>query len=259
MRSLAPSTGANSFDTSTPTSTTTTTTPLGSGADGTGGTGGLSGLRELNCSGRNYIVNVPTGLNPAAPAPLVAFFHGFGDDYENFANTMSGVGWMNSSNANGYILMIPDHMNPTRESFLHFDGDAFNLAATQSEMNSVMDCILNHAGARYNISRSRIHWVGFSEGGSFANLAANILSQSLRTVVPVAGAAGRQAPARNIPLHFVVGRADGTFASIDTISNQWSSQGHTVERSYVNGVGHSFSTLMMNVTPNTIWSWMRAQ
>lgn len=258
MKSLSPSLSSPLvLSTTTTTSTTTSTTP--DPADGTGGTGGQSGLQQYSCNGRAYILNVPSGLSPSTPVPLVAFFHGLGDDYQNFANTMSAVGWMNSSNTSKYILMIPDHMNDLRASFLHFNGQQFDLAATQAEMTSVMDCILNHAGSRYNISRSRIHWAGFSEGGSFVNLAANYHAQELKTVVPFAGGAQRESPARLIPIYYIVGTADGSYQGIATISNQWSGAGHTVRRSYVNGVGHLFSALSNNVGPGNVWTWMNSQ
>lgn len=257
--SAQPSAPGNFVITTTTTTSSTTSSTLTNPNDGTGGSGGGTGRQTLNCNGRDYILNVPTNLNPNQPAPLVAFFHGLGDDHLNFANTVSGTGWIAASNQNGFIAMIPEHTNPNRPSFLYFNGQQFDMAATQAEMQSVYDCIINHTGARYNISRSRIHWLGFSEGGSFVNFAANLLASQLRSVAPFAGGAQRGTPNRMIPLLFVVGTQDQSYSGIQTIANQWESAGHTVERRYINGVGHLFSGLSQAVGPNNVWTWMNSR
>lgn len=263
----APSAAGDSLNRSTATTTTTSTssttsttpTTLLDGTDGTRGTGGASGTQQLSCSGRNYILSVPNGLDANQPVPLIAFFHGAGDDYQNFANGVNVLGWNTLATSQKFITMVPEHKNPNRPSFLYFSGGAVDLVATQREASSVYDCIIQHVGGLYNISRSRIHWLGFSEGASFASVAASSMSDKLKTVVAYAGSMPRENPVRRIPLSFVVGTADRFYEYVAEDSQTWLDAGHVVRREYVPAVGHSFRDLNRTVDSLAVWTWMKSQ
>lgn len=253
----------NTVTTTTQTVTTTsrsTTTSTISGNDGTGGTGGQTGLRTVSCGNRQVIVNVPSSYNPSQPIPIVLWFHGFGDDYQNYYSIVNAVGWKALSDSQGFILAVPQHQNPNRASFLHFNGTQFDENSTRNEVEAVQDCVINGIGALYNISRSRVHWGGFSEGGAFVNLAASYISNDLKSVVVMASGAGRRPPIpRLLPLFFIIGTQDGAYGSVQQIANEWENAGHTVRRNYVQGVGHLFSGLSNSTGVQTIWDWMRTR
>ena len=102
-------------------------------------------------NGRAYRLWVPTGINDSVPCPIVVGMHGLGDTYTNFYNVACAVGWQASANARNYILMVPDHKNATRASFLHFSGSTFDWSATQTEMNDLLNCIYYGVGANYKL------------------------------------------------------------------------------------------------------------
>lgn len=242
----------------TPTSSTTTTT-MPRGSDGTGGSGGQPGTHRMNCAGRNYILHAPPGVSTGAPLPLVMFFHGAGDDYNNFGTGVSVLGWFGLADQDNFIVMVPEHRNPNRPSFLSFSGGAVDLVTTEREARSVLDCALEHAGSRYNISRSRIHFTGFSEGGTFSTVAGNAFANEIRSVVGHAGSMPWDSPERRIPVFFIVGTSDRFYGFVQSDAQTWRDAGHTVRTEYVSGVGHSYRLLNQSVSPQTVWNWMKAQ
>lgn len=230
--------------------------PGGGTNDGTGGSGGATGVSTQSCGTRSFRINVPSTTS-SNPLPVVVWFHGLGDDFQNFYSVLSATGWKSLSDQEGFILIVPASLNPNRPSFLYFNGSTFDLASTQNEMTSMHNCVLDQVGTRYNISRSKIHWIGFSEGGTFTGVAASLLSDKIKNFTLLAGAAGRRSPVQIKPLRFIVGSNDSAYSAIQSVANEWENAGHVVRRDYINGVGHSGSQLTNAVGLQNIWSWMK--
>lgn len=251
--------------TSTPITTTSTTTSsttstsLDPATDGTGGTSGVAGQQTLSCGSRQVITYVPASYRSSTPMPVVVWYHGLGDDIQNFYSVLSASGWRSLADSKGFILAVPASTNPSRASFLYFNGDQFDMNATRAEMNNVHDCVMMTIGGQFNISRSRVHWVGFSEGGSFVGLAASLKSDQLRSAMPLAGGAQILPPLlRKIPLYFIIGTSDGSFSHIQQVAAGWESAGHPVRKDFHQGLGHSVSSLMNATGIQNMWNWMAA-
>jgi len=225
----------------------------------TKGFGGSSGYSRGQCGdGRAYQIYVPKSYQPSRAAALIVAMHGAGDTYSNFASVVLQTGWGLLSEQQGFIVMIPDHTNPTRRSFLHFNSNmSLNVAETQKEGRNLLDCIYYGVGSRYNIETHQIYWMGFSEGASFTAYMANFLSEQLRGVIIYGGSAPRLANVikRKIPIYFISGIHDYNYNGILEQSATWS--GHIHQRQFLNA-GHSFVQLNSLVTPSHVWQWFQS-
>ncbi len=222
----------------------------------TGGRGGQTGWSNGQCSDRNYQIYVPASYSSTRAAPLIAAMHGAGDSFQNFAQGLAQAGWMTLAEREGFLLLIPDHTNGTRRSFLHFNQDfSLNIQATLSEGRSLLDCIYYGVGSRYNIETTQIYWMGFSEGASFTNFMANDLSLRLRAVAVYAGASGKfnRSIPRKIPLFYVSGTGDFNYQGIVQASAEWTDHPH--RREFVSAT-HSFAQLNSRVSPESLWTWL---
>ncbi|CAN5691814.1 hypothetical protein BH10BDE1_BH10BDE1_01330 [soil metagenome] len=229
--------------------------------DGTGGSGGARGKVAFTCTGgRSVWVYVPTGTLPSDPLPVLTAFHGAGDNANNFSLGIEYLGWIALGQSEKFIVVVPSSLNVDRPSFSHFSGPStLDEAATTNEAKSVHDCVLKEIGARYNLSISHQHWVGFSEGATFTNYAGPLMTPRLKTAVIFAGAAGRRPSAdlHPIPMSFIVGSLDSADA-IQQIANQWQAAGHEVLFQSVPNVGHSFSQLSNVAPPSQVWNWIKS-
>ncbi len=229
----------------------------------TRGTGGSKGNSTGTCTvggvNRAYALHVPNSYDPLKPSSIVVAMHGLGDNYQNFNNTAQVVGWHTLSEQRGFIFMVPAPVNSSRQSFLSFSANgAADIAAIQTQMNSLMDCVVNDVGRQFNIETLKIDWLGFSEGASFVGVAASYLSHRIRGVALYAGSAPRFASnvRRPIPLFYVVGSADYSYNAIVQQSETWIS--HPLNRRWV-VEGHSFSGLNTLVRPAEVYDWLASQ
>lgn len=229
----------------------------------TRGSGGNKGNSTGTCTvggvNRAYALHVPNSYDPAKPSPIVLAMHGLGDDYLNFNNTALAVGWHTMSEQRGFIFMVPAPVNSSRQSFLSFNANGTaDIAAIQTQMNSLMDCVVSDVGRRFNIETLKIDWVGFSEGASFVGVAASYLSHRIRGVALYAGSAPRFASSvrRPIPLFYIAGSADFSYSAIVQQSESWIS--HPLSRRWV-VEGHSFSGLNSLVRPTEVFDWLASQ
>lgn len=231
------------------------TTPL---SVPTNGKGGQTGLRSGSCQdGRRFLVYVPSSYRDSTPMPLVAAMHGLGDNYQNFDEIVNYVGWHELADAKGFILLIPDHANPDRESFLSFGTNgSVDLTKTQNRMDSLLGCIYRDIGAKYNIETTQIDWIGFSEGAVFTGIAASYLSQRLHGVALFAGSAPRlNTAARKLPIYYIVGTADYGYSQIAQQSQSWQAY-NPLKLTSVNGAPHSFLQLNTAVSPAVTYNWL---
>lgn len=226
----------------------------------TGGSGGASGTVNGTYQGRAYRLFVPSSYNPAQPTALVVALHGYGDTYANYFTILNAYGWTGAATANNFILMVPAHMNATRPSFLHLTGSGgLDQAGTQNELGTLLQCCYYGVGASYNIETTKIHYIGFSEGGVSTVLAAYWFSREIKAVAPYAGGVtGLTFPVqRNIPLYFICGTADSGYGGATQCRNDWQNAGHATQGAWVSGVGHTFSALCTSgPSPSSVYQWM---
>ncbi|MHC4598510.1 MAG: PKD domain-containing protein [Planctomycetota bacterium] len=225
----------------------------------TNGSGGATGAQTGTYNGRAYRLWVPSTYSDANPSPIVVGMHGLGDTYTNFYNACVACGWQTAANTHNFILMVPNHTNSTRPSFLHFSGTNFDPNATVAEMNDLLNCIYYGVGANYNVETMEIYWFGFSEGGTFSDFAAYVLCRELHACAPYAGCiSGKSFPrARQIPIYAVCGTNDGSYSVISSAFQEWVNAGHPTNNAWVSGVGHSFIGLCTSgPSPSAVYQWM---
>jgi len=225
----------------------------------TGGSGGAKGWSTGSCGNQSYITYVPNSYNPTQGAAVIVAFHGLGDTKENFANTLSFTNWPAVADSEGIILVVPQPLNTTRLSFLHFNGTSFDGVSTQNEVDQALDCVYYGVGDKFNINTEEIYWLGFSEGASFANYALISKSKEIKAIIPYAGIVNPngRVMTRKTPIYFIAGTLDFSYDSIVLYSQDWKDMGHPVEQKWVNNVTHSFSTLNMMVPATTVWQWLQ--
>jgi predicted esterase len=196
--------------------------------------------------GRAYKVHVPRNYNPTKALPVVVAFHGFGDTLNNWANVMDRSGWIAAADSQGFFVVLPEHKNPDRNSFLSLSGSSVDLAANFERMNAILDLVAVDLRNRYTIDLSRIVWIGFSEGAHFTDLAAWRHNTTLQGVAIYGGGIPGKSMAlvtRKIPLWFSCGRNDPMLQVATASANEWSGNGNPGWAGWVDGVGHSFPDL----------------
>ncbi|GMV38847.1 MAG: hypothetical protein AMXMBFR64_05630 [Myxococcales bacterium] len=223
---------------------------------GTGGSGGPSGLSAGACGPRAYTAYVPA--TAATPTPVVIATHGYGDDHANFANTLLVSGWKQAADAHGFILFSPASLHPSQPTFLYLTAGGLDWPSTRGEIEGVLGCVYDGLGAKYDVDTAGIYWIGFSEGGVVADLAAWHLSKELRAVAPYAGGVkGKPLPAaRKIPVYFICGTQDSGYAEITGVLGEWQAAGHPTNAAWVPGVGHKLSALCQSPSPSAVWEWL---
>jgi len=104
-------------------------------------------------------------------------------------------------------------------------------------------------------------FVGFSEGGTFSDLAAWQRSEKVRAAAPYAGyISGKTFPiARDVPVYSICGTTDPFYSGAPAAHQEWVTAGHNTNSSWVSGVGHLFSVLCSSgPTPESVYLWMLA-
>ena len=235
----------------------------GNGASvATNGSGGAKGQVTGNYNGRAYKLFVPSAYSQGTPAPIVVICHDSATTYDAFLTSSLQVGWQSAANAEGFIIMSPDDTNNAGTSFLHTTGGgALDLNATNAEASSLIEAVYYGVGADYNVETTEIYFVGFGDGGAFADLAGWSFSTQIAGIAPYGGGVGGKSfPVdRNIPVWFQCGTSDGQLSNIQNAFNEWVSAGHTNGSDWVNGVGHVWATLNQTGTsPTSVYQWLIA-
>lgn len=114
------------------------------------------GFRSLDQRGmeRDGVLYVPTGYDPARPAPLVVLLHGAGGSPRRAVDGLQRL-----AEAKGVIVMAPASRGTTWDLVAdgRFGADA-----------RMLDALLRQLFVRYSIDPRRITVAGFSDGGSYA-------------------------------------------------------------------------------------------
>jgi predicted esterase len=108
---------------------------------------------DLGGRGRDALLYVPAGYDPATPAPLAVMLHGAGGTAEHGASLLAAV-----ADAAGLVLLAPASRQPTWD-VLHggFGPDV-----------AFIDAALGAVFARCAIDPARVALGGFSDGASYA-------------------------------------------------------------------------------------------
>lgn len=103
-------------------------------------------------SGRDGLLYVPSGYDPASPAPLVVAFHALGGGVDSFQALYD------EADARGFVLLVPE----SRSSTWDLVRGPFGVDVT------FIDQALAYTFDRCAINTSRVAFMGFSDGASYA-------------------------------------------------------------------------------------------
>lgn len=111
-----------------------------------------SGPLGLSSSGRDGVLQVPSGISPETPLPLLLFLHGA---TQNGARMLTRVG--DAANRAGVAVLAPDSRNGTWDAI----RDSFG------EDIAFLNRALAHVFAGVSVDPARIAIGGFSDGASY--------------------------------------------------------------------------------------------
>lgn len=103
--------------------------------------------------GREAVLVVPEGLDPAGPVPLLVMFHGAGGEANKVLPHF--VRW---ARARGFLLLAPQSMFPTWDIVIGGHGPDLER----------LDAALQQVAAHFRLDPARLGFAGFSDGGSYA-------------------------------------------------------------------------------------------
>ncbi len=143
---------------------------------------GVMGQQGLT---RQYKVHVPAGYSASVAAALVFCFHGLDQDGVAFC-TDAGVAWNTKSDAEGFILVIP---NGYQQSW---NGGSCCGAAASMDLDdvSLVRAIFVEVSTHLNIDSKRVYATGYSTGAYMSYRLACEASDLVAAVAPSAGEIG---------------------------------------------------------------------
>jgi poly(3-hydroxybutyrate) depolymerase len=142
-------------------------------------------------SSRPYGLHVPAHADPARPAPLVVFLHGYGS---TGAAHVRMLGLEDFADAHGFVLAYPDGTVDAR-------GKRFwNATDARSDVDDVgyVRWLLDDVASRARIDPRRVYVFGHSNGAFFAHRLACDLAPRIAAAVALAGDVWKD-PARCTP------------------------------------------------------------
>lgn len=158
---------------------------------------------------REFVLDVPDGIAPGAPAPLVFVFHGFGH---------SGAGlWAVSdmrslAERHHFIAVFPTGLPVTLElRGREQSAPGWQMrAGAENRDIAFTRAMLAEIERSYCIDRDRVFATGFSNGAFFSSLLGCAMSEQFAAVAPVAGGGLPEAcrPARPVPVMIHHGTRD---------------------------------------------------
>lgn len=203
---------------------------------------------DVDGDAREFILDLPDGVEEGGPWPVIFNFHGYGD-------TAGNMRWLLAHYVNldyPFILVTPEDLNIPLVKGV--DWDVLRVEEGSKEAR-LFDEVLACLGARYPVDPERVHLVGFSAGAIACDLIgvlrgdliASIVSWSgvyfsnpLNDVETISGVEVIFWPEEHVPSQYAqVALHGGT-------SDQWGVPGMTLyfnqfnenDVGYMNGLGH---------------------
>jgi polyhydroxybutyrate depolymerase len=135
---------------------------------------------------RPYSVTAPDSYQPSTPAPVLVLLHGYNDSSAGIS-TYFGLGPV--ANAHGVIYATPDG---TRDSvgneFWNATDACCNYEGSTVDDVAYLTAVLDDIEANYRVDKSRVFFVGHSNGGFMVNRMACEISPRIAAIISVAGA-----------------------------------------------------------------------
>jgi polyhydroxybutyrate depolymerase len=158
---------------------------------------------------RAFILDVPDGVKPGEPVPLLFDFHGF---------RHSGAGVWNVSKfrdiaaRDPFVTVYPEGL-PVKLGIKGslWEGNGWEIGTIDGNRDlAFVKAMLDEIERRYCIDAARVFSTGFSNGGFFSSLLGCAMSDRFAAVAPVSGGPlnVRCAPPRGIPVLIHHGRLD---------------------------------------------------
>ena len=104
-----------------------------------------------------YALFVPSGYDPASPAPLMVSLHGAGRQYDWLMNY---AGFLDLAEQHGYVVVTP--LGYTRRGGYGYRGDSEGDRRSEQDVMNVFERVTGE----FNIDENRIYLWGHSMGGA---------------------------------------------------------------------------------------------
>jgi polyhydroxybutyrate depolymerase len=153
---------------------------------------------------REYIIYIPTGYDPDAPAPLVLSFHAYGTSPEQ-QRDLSQMSEM--ADEETFIVVYPAASDDPPEWAI-WASEAAAGVDDVAFVRDLLDSVAEHA----SFDPARVYAAGFSNGGGLAGRLACELSDQITAIAQVSGTylvPEDCTPTRPVPVAVVHGTADG--------------------------------------------------
>jgi len=164
---------------------------------------------------RSYMLHVPPRGVSHEPWPLVVMCHGAGG---SAAMSETATRWSRKGAECGFLVAYPDATRPDatrpptflRNPQMWRTGSGAGGMRDQVDDVAFIDALLDEIAAGYKVDLRRVYLCGFSNGASFALVAAAQLSKRIAAVAAVAGKLWHAdlEMERALPLLYMTGEAD---------------------------------------------------
>jgi polyhydroxybutyrate depolymerase len=148
----------------------------------------ISGVKGQKGNDRQYKVHVPPSYSPTTPMPVLFCLHGLTQNPVMFCLD-SGVAWNTKSDAEGFILVMPNGYQTS------WNGGTCCGGAVTAGLDdvSLMRAIFVEVAAHLNVDPHRVYATGLSNGGYLSYRLACEASDLFVAIAPTAGAVGTAA------------------------------------------------------------------
>lgn len=132
---------------------------------------------------REFILNLPDGVESGGPWPVVFNWHGLGDTATNMNGLISSI---YNDAAFPFIGVTPEDSNFTVLGN-SVDWDVFQVNATTNREARLFDEILACLEKRYTVDANHVHSMGFSLGSILTDMLGTIRGDRLASIATYSG------------------------------------------------------------------------
>lgn len=178
--------------------------------------------RVVLADGRSYLLAMPGRLPTSGrPLPLLVVVHGLGNSARLFSQITGFTAYAESDRA---VVVFPDATRPAGGTTSWDAGTCCQPAAGRGVDDvGYLARVIADVTARVPVDRTRVWYVGFSNGAMMGYRLACQRPDLVDAVVAVAGSRVVRGcnPARSIPFLHIHGDADGTVPYAGTLWSAW--------------------------------------